>query len=236
MRVRLCAMLASFALAAACPSVRAQVGSLDRVVRLDETSADLVNVLAQVAWLSQLPIIAELAQPLPKVQIAEGSHSVEYLLQTIAQQSPGHQWEAEGKAVHFYNEKLKGAKSNFLNLTFPRFTMPGNISELKLTFAAREYGLMQGHSGGGIVTTGFGDAVLEKDLLQHTVLENITGREILLRATNESPTFFTAIIFPNAAPTKRQMELDMNRNWFWQALKGQRPGHLYVQAPAAEHQ
>jgi hypothetical protein len=229
----MCTLLASFALAVTCPSVCAQVGSLNRVVQNDAISTDLANALAQVAWISQMPMIAELSQPLPKVEIAEGTHSIEYLLQEAARQSPGYQWEAEGKAVHFYNVKLKEAESNFLNLMFPRFAMPGNLSELKLTFAAREHGLMQGYSDGGIVTTGFGDAILEKDILRHTIFENITGREILLRAADESPTFFTVIVFPSADPTRTQMERDMNRNWFWQSLQAQRPGILYVQPPAA---
>lgn len=235
MKTRLCALLAGFALVAACPSVCAQTAPLGRIVRHDAISADLANALAQVAWRSQMPIIAELAQPLPKVDLAEGSDSVEYLLQAVARQAPGYQWEAEGRAVHFYNAKVEGANFNFLNLTFPRFAMPGNLSELKLTFAAREYGLMQGYSDGGIATTGFGDAILEGNLLQHTVFENITGREILLRAADESPTFFTAIVFPNADPTKTQVMRDMNRNWFWLPLRAQRPGTLYVQPPAAVH-
>jgi hypothetical protein len=214
--------------------VCAQGAPYNRAVQHGPISEDLVNALAQVASLSNMPIIAELAQPLPEVQVAAGTEDVGDLLREIARQAPGYDWEAVGRVVHFYNKKLRRAKFNFLNLRFARFSMPANLSELKLTFPTREFGLLlQGYSGGGIVTTGFGDAMLERDLLRPAVLENVTGREILFRAANESSTFFTVIVFPNADPTMKQMERDMNRNWFWQALTEEHLGHLYVQAPLA---
>jgi hypothetical protein len=210
----------------------AQGDPFSEVIKCESKSADLANTLAQVAWLSHLPMIAELAQPLPRIEIAEGTYVAKDLLQEIARQAPDYQWAAEGKVVHFYNRKLSGAKFNFLNLRLPRFAMPSNLSEFKLTFPEREFGLLQGYSGGGLVTIGFGDTMLEKDLLQPVTLENVTGREILVRAANESPTFLTIIAFPNADPTQNEMEQDMNRNWFWQSFKEQRLKPLYVQPPA----
>lgn len=233
MRTRFCSFLLGLILAWTCLPSCAQGGPLDTEVRHQPISADLANALAQVAWISHLPMIAELAQPLPKIQIAGGSHDPKFLLREIARQAPEYEWHASGKAILFYNKGLREAKFNFLNLRFPRFSMPANLSDLKLTFPEREYGLLlQGYSGGGIVVTGFGDALLAKDPLQPATLENATGREILLRAANENPTFFTVIVFPNAEPTKKQMERDINRNWFWEALKGPLPAPLYVQPPA----
>jgi len=203
-------------------------------------SEDLANVLARVALLYRVPMVAELAQPLPRIQIAAGAEGVGRLLREIERQAPGYEWEAAGRVLHFYSKRLRAARFNFLNLRFARFSMPPNLSELKLTFPAREYGLLlQGYSGGGIVTTGFGDAMLERDLLQPAVLENVTGREILFRAADESPKFLTVIVFPNDDPTKKEMERDMNRNWFWQSLEEERPGRFYVQpslpAPSGDH-
>jgi len=208
----------------------AQGSPVDGAVHHEKITGDLANALARVAWLCHVPVIAELAQPLPNIQIAEGTEDAKDLLKEVARQAPDYKWDATGKVIFFYNKKLREAKFNFLNLRFPRFSMPVNLSELKLTFPTREYGLLlQGYSGGGIVTTGFGDAMLEKDLLQPAILKNVTGREILLQAANESPTFFTVIVFPNAEPTKKQVERDMNRNWFWQALKDEHLKPLYVQ-------
>jgi hypothetical protein len=165
-----------------------------------------------------------------------GTHSLRFLLDDIVRQAPGYQWEAKGKAVHFYNKVLRDTKFNFLNLRFARFTMPSNLSEFKLSFPEREFGLLQGYSGGGIATIAVGDTILQKDLLQRTTIENVTGREILFKAANESPTFFSVIVFPNANPTKKQMEEDMNRNWFWQAFKDEHFGPLYVEPFAGTQQ
>jgi len=216
-------------------SGRGEVDSLAEIVKCQAISSDLANTLAEVAWLSHLPMIAELAQPLPKIEVAEGTYVVKDLLQSIARQAPGYEWRSEGQVVHFFSRQAKDAKLNFLSLTFPRFVMPGNLSELKLTFPTLEYGLLQGFSGGGMIVDGFGDATLEKNSLRPATLEDVTGREILVLAANESPTFFTVIVFPNSDPTKKQMELDMNRNWFWQALSGQNAGPLYIQPPIDDH-
>jgi hypothetical protein len=234
MRRWLSTLFLATVLSGTCMPVCAQDAPYGRSVQHGPISEDLPNALAQVASLSNVPMIAELAQPLPEVQVAAGTGDVGYLLREIARQAPEYDWEAVGKVLHFYNKKLRRAKFNFLNLRFARFSMPANVSELKLTFPTREFGLLlQGYSGGGIATTGFGDVMLEKNLLQPAVLENVTGREILFRAANESPMFSTIIVFPNSDPTAKQMERDMNRNWFWQALTEEHPGHLYVQPPLA---
>lgn len=204
---------------------------LNQAVRCDPMATDLANALMRVAWLSRVPIIAELAQPLPSVDVSQGTYIVKDLLDGIARQSPGYDWRVEGKAVHFYSKRVKDAKSNFLNLRFPEFTMPSSVSHLKLTFPGREFALFEGSPGGSMIIEGFGDPVLEGDSLQAKRLENVTGREILVRAVDERPTFATVLIFLNDDPTKKQVELDMNRNWFWQALNAEHPDPIYVQPP-----
>ena len=229
MRLRTFA-LATLVLAGTCLSSRAQSGPLTEAIRHESISGDLANALAQIACLSHLPLIAELAQPLPGIQIAEGSHSAQYLLQEVVRQAPGYQWGVEGKVVDFYSRRLRRARFNFLNLKFPRFPMPPNLSELKLTFPTLELGLLDGVSGGGIAISGFGDAYLRENALQQVSLENVTGREILLRAANQSPTFFSMIVFPNPEPTKTQAKQEVNTNWFWQSFK-EPFTMLYVQKP-----
>lgn len=85
---------------------RQQVDSYNTVLTCESISADLANALARVAWLSHLPMVAELAQPLPKIEITHGTYIAKDLLQEIARQAPEYQWEAEGKVIHFYNSKL----------------------------------------------------------------------------------------------------------------------------------
>jgi hypothetical protein len=205
--------------------------ALNQAIKCDPITTDLANALVRVALLSHVPIIAELAQPVPAVDLSQGTYIVKDLLDGIARQSPGYEWRVEGRAVHFYSRRTKDAKSNFLNLRFPEFTMPGSLSDLKLMFPGREYALFEGSPGGSMIIEGFGDPVLKGDTLQATPLENVTGREILFRAANERPTFATVLIFPNDDPTKKQVEMDMNRNWFWQALSAPSPAPLYVDPP-----
>lgn len=118
------------------------------------------------------------------------------MLQEVVRQAPGYQWGVEGKVIDFDSRKLRRARFNFLTLKSTRFSMPPNLSELKLTFLTLELGLLDGVSGGGIAISGFGDAYLRENASQQVSLENVTGREILLRAANQSPTFFSIIVFP----------------------------------------
>ncbi len=115
-------------------------------------------------------MLAEIAQPLPKVEIARGTYVIKDLLQELVRQAPV-SWDVEGRVIYFYNQKLRESKNNFLNLKFPQFAMPDNVSELKLTFPQREHGLLQGSSNTGILITGFGDPALAKDLLDPATLE-----------------------------------------------------------------
>jgi hypothetical protein len=210
--------------------IQSELGA--EVVTCPQTTEDLANTLAKIAWLSHLPMVAEVAQPLPNIVVPEGLYVVKDLLEIVARQAPGYQWDAEGRIVHFYNQRLRNAKYNFLGIKFQRFIMPPNVSELKLTFPTLENALLEGLPSDGYFISGFGDAALEKARLAPATLTDVTGREVLLRTAKESPTFFTIIVFPNSDPTKKQMELDMNRNWFWQPLGDNEAETLYIKPPA----
>jgi hypothetical protein len=86
--MRLGALLLALTVVALYPSGNAQGDPLSEVVNCDATSQDLANTLARVSWLSQLPVIAELAQPLPRIEIAEGTYIVKDLLRQIVLQAP----------------------------------------------------------------------------------------------------------------------------------------------------
>ncbi|HET7890438.1 MAG TPA: hypothetical protein VFL34_02895 [Candidatus Sulfotelmatobacter sp.] len=211
-----------------------QVDPLKDVITVQSISSNLAEALAEVAWRSHLPLIAELAQPLPRIEIPEGTYVVKDLVQGIIRQSPAYRWESDGRAIHVYDTKLRGARFNFLNLKFERFIMPPNVSEFELTFPTLESGRLQGMLGGSAIS-GFGDPSLQEYSLPPATLENLTGREILVRVANESPTFLTVIVFPSENPTKRQMEQDINQNWFWQSLRQKNLQPLYVRPPATDH-
>jgi hypothetical protein len=177
---------------------------------------DLANALAQMARASHVPLIAELAQPLPRIPTEEGKPLNADTLNQLVKQSPGYEWKMEGKVVHFYNKKLRQARFNFLNLKFPRFTIPPNLSQFQLWFPGRAIGLLQGYTGEGGVSGGFGDPLLEKEALQRETLENVTALGVLIHVANQSPTFYTVLAFPSAAPTKNEAEKQVS--WHFGSL------------------
>ncbi len=188
----------------------------NRGVEYGPTPTDLANALAQMARSSKLPLIAELSQPLPQIEVTQGTPLSPTALNALLVQAPGYAWKQEGKTVHFYNVRLRDARFNFLNLEFSRFTLPSNLSELKLWLPGRAVGLLEGFSSEGGATTGFGSAELQKETLRPVALTNVSPLEVLLHAANEKPIFYTVIVFPSASPSKEQAEKEVN--WFWGTL------------------
>jgi hypothetical protein len=172
-----------------------------------------------MARAAHIPLIAELVWPLPTIPTAEGVPLTPDKLNELVKQSPGYEWKMEGKAVHFYNKKLRQARFNFLNFKIPRFTIPPDISTLELWFPGQAEGLLQGYTAQGGATTGWGDALLEKEKLQRDTLENDTPLEVLIHVANESPTFYVAIVFPRVPPTKdAAIEMKQGVVWQWGSL------------------
>ncbi len=188
--------------------------------------SDLPTALVETARLSHVPLIAELAQPLPNIHVGEKTLMTPDSLNELVKQAPEYEWKLEGKTLHFYNKKLRTAKFNFLKLRFPRFTIPPTVSQLKLQFPGRAISLLEGISSEGGIVEGFPNKELAKDKLQRTTLDNVTGLDVLFYVANESPTFYTVLVFPSTKPSKAQAEHQVN--WFWGSLD-EAPVPLYVQ-------
>jgi hypothetical protein len=187
---------------------------------------DLANALVEMARAGRVPLVAELVWPLPKIPMAEGIPANERTLNQLLSQAPEYEWKMEGKVLHFYNKKLRQARFNFLNLKFPRFTVPPNLADFKLWFPGRATGLLEGYTGEGGATSGFGDTQFEKQPLDHVTLENVTGLEVLFHVANETPTFYLVLVFPGSSPTKSDAEKRVS--WQWGSLN-ERPHPLYTQ-------
>ena len=167
---------------------------------------DLANALVQMALTSHAPLIAELAQPLPSMPISDKAVLDSGTLNNLTEQVPGYAWNMEGKAVHFYNKKLRNAPFNFMNLVFPRFTTPPNLSDLQLWFPSRATGLLEGVTGEGGAISGFPDSKLATQRLRRAIYENVTPLQVLVRVADESPSFYAVIVFPSSTSTKAQAE------------------------------
>ena len=192
---------------------------------------DLGNALVQMARASHVPLIAELVWPLPEIPTAERVPLTPDTLNDLVKQAPGYEWKMEGKAVHFYNKKVRQARFNFLNMKIPRFAVPPDLSTLKLWFPGQAKGLLEGYTAQGGATTGFGDTLLEKEKLQRVTLDNVTPLEVLIHIANQSPTFYTVLVFPSAAPTKSEAEKQVV--WQWGDLN-EKSQPIYTEPPSHE--
>jgi hypothetical protein len=189
---------------------------------------DLANAFVQMARASHVQLIAELVWPLPKVPTAEGKRLNPRALDDLIQIAPEYAWEMNGNVLHFYHKKLRHAANNPLNLKFSKYTTAPNLSEMKLWFPVQARGLLEGYSGTGGATTGFGDKLLEKDKLKQSTFENLTALEMLTHVAEESPTFYTVLVFPRSSPTKKEVERRLV--WQWGSLD-EKLQPLYVQPP-----
>ncbi|MGH9510564.1 MAG: hypothetical protein ACRD2U_00350 [Terriglobales bacterium] len=190
---------------------------------------DLANALVQMARTSHVPLIAELVWPLPEIPTVEGVPLTPEKLNELLKKAPGYDWKMEGKTVHFYNKELRQARFNFLNCKFRQFMTPSNLSEMKLWFPGWPIGCLEGYPAVGGAISGFSDTMLEKEQLQRETLENVTALAALVYVANESPTFYTVLVFPSAMPTKRDAEQRVA--WQWGSLN-EKLGPIYTQPPA----
>lgn len=223
--------IAALVLCGSCASGSAQSSPHCGLPQYGQPPEDLANALVQMARASHVPLIAELAWPLPGILSAEGKPLNPDTLNELVKQAPEYEWRMEGKAVHFYNSKLRHAAFNFLNITIPRFTIPPDLSTLKLWFPSQAEGLLEGYTEQGGMTTGFGDTLLQKEKLQQVTLENVTPLEVLVHVANESPTFYTILVFPSVAPTRNEAEKQVV--WQWGSLN-EKLQPVYTQPPPRE--
>ena len=194
----------------------------------DSSQSDLANALAHLAVRSRTPLLAELAQPLPRVALRPDAPLNKDTLDELVKQAPTCKWTMEGSVVHFYDKKLKTAENNLLNLHFRTFTMPRNVSDLKLWLPGRAVGLLQGIDAEGGAISGFPDSALANDNLQQISLRDISPLQVLLHAAKQSPSFYTIIVFPSDRPTKSQAERQVS--WYWGSLRAPAAA-IYVQPP-----
>ncbi len=149
-------------------------------------------------------------------------------LSELVRQAPEYRWEMRGKVVHFYSYNLRHAPLNFMNLKFQEYSLPPTLSDLKLWFPGQATGLLEGYSGSGGMTTGFGDPLLEKEKLDPTILRNVTPLDVLFYVANETPTFYTLLVFPQSAPSKKEAEDGVV--WRWGSLN-EKLKPIYLQPP-----
>jgi hypothetical protein len=191
-------------------------------------TGNLAEVLRFVAIKFQVAIVAELVQPLASdLKIPSGKHSAKELLELLSKAAPGYSWTAYGTVVHFYNDSVRSASENFLNVKFEMFEMPATVGDLQVLLPPQLKNRLQGHSQ-GYAAHGF--RTLEGQALPVRTMHNVTGREILIAAAQSNPKFCTIIVFPSSKPTATDINFAFE-NWFWQSLDSKEPQRIYIKSP-----
>jgi hypothetical protein len=200
---------------------------LDSPLDHGKYSGSLPEVLRCISQDYRIPLIAELSQPLPvSVRVEEGRDTARELFSRVSKTVLGYNFEVlPDDVVHFFWQDLAHSSGNFLNLEFRQFTMPANVSELKLLLPAKLNGLRNGLEGDGVVTSGFGSPVLRQLTLRPEVLSNVTGRDILIKAARETKGFYCIVVFPPLSKSPTKFANYAFQHWFWG------PAHLEAEAP-----
>jgi len=206
----------------------AQSGPAGTRVHHGVIQGDLAEALGAVAVQSQIPILAELALPLPHdFHIAEGEDSAEHLLNLLVAASPNYSWEWDGRVAHFYNRHLVTAPADFLNLRFESFVLTGSVARLSAVlrnaiwachFGIRPAGQRTCSIAEGGVIGGIWPSDLQRLRLAPRELRKTSARKVLLDAENESGQFFTMVVFPREnAITAQDAEFAFS-HWAWHSL------------------
>jgi hypothetical protein len=199
------------------------------------SSGNLAELLRFVAQNYKVPLIAELANPIPqRVVLDSGQDTLSQVLDKLLTQAPNYTAEiVGGNVVHFYRRDVLDARGNLLTIRIQHFAMPANLSDFKLLLPATISNARQGLPAGGAVISGFPSTEMEKAHLSERVVDNVCGRELLLRAAQETHAFYTIVVFEDPKCTSDHCFDYANQHWFWGLLNGAlNEAPIYIQAPS----
>ena len=194
-------------------------------------SGDLAEVLSFLAHTYRLPLIAELAQPLPKVTIAANKQRVPQVFDSLMQQAPGYAWAWENGVVHVFNKRLLTQSKNFLNWRLTNFISPIDLGTFSSALPTQLHNLEIGYHGLGSVGNGLIPQKLQQILLPGQTFRNASARQILFSTAQSSKQFYSIVVFPNAHPRTHADAEFAFQNWFWRAIGDQSSQHIYAQKP-----
>jgi hypothetical protein len=198
------------------------------------SSGNLAEVLRFIAQEYHVPVIAELIYPVPaRVVIEPGKDSAIDLLKQVVNQVPRYSYTiADCGLIHVYEKDLLNARGNILNIQMKTFSMPANVSDLKLVLPGAISGAKRGLPSGGVVISGFPSQEMERQHLVPRELTNVTGRDVLISAASESLNFYSIIVFAKRNCTSETCFSYATQHWFWGPVSGEsKPSPIYVQTP-----
>ncbi len=192
---------------------------LDRALPNEEKVADFAQILVVVTERYRLPMVIELAQPLPsRVRIAAGRSTARQLLNSITTENPDYGWRVLGSVVHVYHKSLRGEPRNFLNWKIDKIELPDNIADLELALRARVRNIQVGMEALGGLVVGVRSSELAEHKLSRKTFHNISVRELLMQVAETDHGFYSLVIFPTANPRDEKDLEQAFVNWRWRAL------------------
>jgi TonB family protein len=191
-------------------------------------TGDLAEALGAIAVQMRVPIVAELALPLPNgFNVPDGDETAEKLLNSIIAASPGYSWKWVGRIAHIYNRRLLTAPSNFLNFDLESLLLPSNVAEFSVTvrnalwqcsIPKRIADHRQCPAPIGGVIGGLWPTALEPLRLTPKRIGATSARQVMLEVANDSGRFYSIVVFPRPnARTPQDAEFAFY-HWAWHPL------------------
>lgn len=186
-------------------------------------SGDMAEVLATFATKCHVPMLLELAEPVPKqIEASISNCDSTRFLSSVLTHHPDQSFEVKGRVLHVFDKNLQKEKNNFLNWKFDKFTLPENVAEFENILGAKLEAKREGvNTKGGVINGLYPDDLAKRTLPSNTYIHKTT-REILLDVENIDGSFMTSVIFPK---DKRLSSADVSRafsRWQWTSILPER--------------
>lgn len=189
---------------------------------LPAIDASLNKTLQQIAETYRVPMVVELANPLPRAKLPSATITAREALNAIVKRYPQYDWKLQDSVIHFYDQTLKGERGNFLNWRLKSFTISGTIADVDLRLKSEINKVRKGITSEGGLFVGILPADLEKGPLPTVVLKDVTAREVLFKLGDIAPRFFTAVIFPRSGSLTPADIDEAFANWQWSGIRSER--------------
>jgi hypothetical protein len=201
---------------------------LDLPQRVAGSSLRLKDFVSFIATSFKVPLLVEIPNPIPDIDMLDGLFSARQLLDSAIQQMPGYEWQDVAGVAHIYEKLLVRSQGNLMNVVIPRFAFPNDVGVFMWLFRPCVNSVIQGFDCGAGVYTGFQSPKLKQGRLPYMqVFSHETARNILLTALKENGKFYVLIAFESNNPKLKSKY--PSANWFAESLEVDEPAPMWIQ-------
>jgi hypothetical protein len=207
----------------ACVGLKGQVSNATDLTQAPPVlSGNVEQVVSEFATRCHIPVLAEVAEPLPTdLRIELSACDSARFFNDIVRKNPSYSFRLHGRAVHFFDRKLMLEHQNFLNWKFKEFVLPKNVAEFKNVLTSRLGGKRRGVESKGGLVHGLYPLDLSSRSLPPNRYVDKTAREILLSVEDLDGTLLAVVVFPKRKGlTDRDLDAAFSR-WQWRSVAGE---------------